>query len=92
MQATYKVHFKYYFLGFFQGLFLGPWIFNIFINDLIGFIKCLPLLYNFADDNTITALEKDITLLKETLPNEGEIEIQWLNDNFMIVKPCKFRQ
>ena len=52
----------------------GPLLFNIFINDLIGFIKKSSLYY-FADDNTITAFEKDITLLKETLQNEAEIEI-----------------
>ena len=46
-----------------------------FINDLIGFIKKSSL-YHFADDNTITAFEKDITLLKETLQNEAEIAIQ----------------
>ena len=53
---------------------LGPLLFNIFINDLIGFIKKSSLYY-FADDNTIAAFEKDITLLKETLQNEAEIEI-----------------
>ena len=29
-------------------------------------------LYNFADDNTITAFEKDIILLKETLQYEAK--------------------
>ena len=50
-------------------------LFIIFINDLIGFIKKLSLC-NFADGNTITAFEKDITLLKETQQNEAEIAIQ----------------
>ena len=31
--------------------------------------------YNFTDDNTIKAFEKDIKLLKETLQNEAEIAI-----------------
>ena len=73
-----------------QESILGPLLFNIFINDLIGFIKN-SLLYNFADDNTITAFEKDITLLKETLQNEAEIAIQWFKDNFMIVNTGKFQ-
>ena len=73
-----------------QGSILGPLLFNIFINDLIGFIKKSSL-YNFADDNTITAFEKDITLLKETLQNEAEIAIQWFKGNFMIVNPGKFQ-
>ena len=73
-----------------QGSILGPLLFNIFINDLIGFIKKSSL-YNFADDNTITAFEKDIILLTETLQNEAEIAIQWFKDNFMIVNPGKFQ-
>ena len=72
-----------------QGTILGPLLFNIFINGLIGFIK-KSLVYNFADDNTITAFEKDITLLK-ALQNEVEIAIQWFKDNFMIVNPGKFQ-
>ena len=67
--------FKSLLSGVAQGLFLEPLLFNIFINDYIGFIKNSSL-YNFADDNTITAFEKDITLLKETPQNEAEIAIQ----------------
>ena len=48
-------------------------------------------MYNFADDNTIVAFEKDITLVKETLQNEAEILIQWFKDNFMIVNPGKLQ-
>ena len=73
-----------------QGSFLEPLLFNIFINDYIGFIKNSSL-HNFADDNTITAFEKDITLLKETPQNEAEIAIQQFKGNFMIVKPSRFQ-
>ena len=38
--------------GVSQEAILRPLLINIFINDLIGFIK-KSLLYNFADDNTI---------------------------------------
>ena len=64
-------------------------LFNIFTNDLTFFIKNSSL-YNFADYNTITAFEKDITLFKETPQNEAEIAIQRFKDNFMIVNPGKF--
>ena len=50
-------------------------LFNIFMNNLIGFRKKSSL-YNFADDNRITAFEKDITLLKGTLQNKAEIATQ----------------
>ena len=66
--------FKSLLSGVSQGSFLELLLFNIFINDYIGFKS--SSLYNFADDNTITAFEKDITLLKETPQNEAEIEIQ----------------
>ena len=86
IQSTFKTLLS----GVPQGSILGPLLFNIFINDLIGFIKKSSL-YNFADDNTITAFEKDIILLTETLQNEAEIAIQWFKDNFMIVNPGKFQ-
>ena len=65
MQSTFQTLLS----GIPQGSILEPLLFNIFINDLVGFVKEFSL-YNFADDNTITAFKKDITLLKETLQNE----------------------
>ena len=64
--------------------------FNVFINDIIGFIKRSSL-YNFVDDKTITAFEKDITLLEETIQNKAKIAIQWFKENFMIVSPGTFQ-
>ena len=65
-------------------------LFNIFINDLIGFIKKSSL-NTFGDDNTIRAFEKDIIFLKETLQKEAEVASQWFKDNFMIVNPGRFQ-
>ena len=86
IQSTFKTIIS----GVPQGSILGRLLFNILINGLIGFIKKSSL-YNFSDDNTIPAFEKDITLFKETAQNEAEIAIQWFKDNFMNVNPGKFQ-
>ena len=59
IQSTFKTLFS----GVPQGMILGPLLFNIFINGLIGFIRKSSV-YNFADDNTITIFERDIILSK----------------------------
>ena len=73
-----------------QGSILGPMLFNIFINDIIFFIKNSDL-SNYADDNTISAWAKSIEELKSILESESEIAIKWFDDNEMIVNPDKFQ-
>ena len=48
-------------------------------------------LYNFADDNTITAFANTISELINALETESEIAMRWFNDNEMIVNPDKFQ-
>ena len=73
-----------------QGSVLGPILFNLFINDLIYFIKELDII-NYADDNTISSYAKSIPELIKILESESEIAINWFNSNDMIVNSDKFQ-
>ncbi len=53
---------------------------TFFINDQLFVVKCY--IYNFADDNTIAEIEKDLVLLRELCVKTG-ICMQWFDDNSM---------
>ena len=72
-----------------QGSILGPILFNIFINDLVYFIK--SDLANFADDNSISTAAKTIPDLISILEVESTKAIEWFRNNEMIVNPEKFQ-
>ena len=74
--------------GVSQESILGPILFNIFINDLMLFIKQANL-DNYADDNTITYFLKFLSNLKATLKNESAEAINWLKQKNMFVNPKK---
>ena len=69
---------------------MGPILFNIFINDLIIFIKYVNL-RNYAYDNTITYFLMFLSCLKTALENESTEAINWLKQNNMLVNPKKFQ-
>ena len=69
---------------------LGPILFHIFLNDLLTVLKKSQL-YNFADENTISAVLKRTDDLLITLKNESELAVKWFRENNMIVNPDKFR-
>jgi len=72
-----------------QGSILGPIIFNIFINDIVYFIK--SDLGNFADDNSISDAATNIPDLIKILEKESTNAIEWFRSNDMIVNPEKFQ-
>ena len=58
-----------------QGSVLGPFIFNLFQNDLIVKLERTSgiYIYNFADDNTIGAAAKDLDGLQHVLKRECNV-------------------
>ena len=73
-----------------QGSILGAILLNIFLNDLLTVLKTSQL-YNFADDNTISAVSKSTDDLLITLKSESELAVKWLRENEMILNPDKFQ-
>ena len=71
-----------------QGSILGPILVNAFWNDLFLLVTEAKLA-NFADDNTIYAVHKDIEKL--LLEDESEAAINWFSVNDMIVNTRKFQ-
>ena len=72
-----------------QGFIFGPILFNIFINDILHVIKTSKL-YNYADDNTVSAAGRVLSKLISNLPEDSLMLIIWFADNHMKANPDKF--
>ena len=81
--------FKLILSGVPQRSILGPILFNVFINDLHMLLNSNNL-FNFADDNTISAFSVTVEGLINILQTETEKSLDWMENNDMIVNPDKF--
>ena len=77
-------------LGVPQRSILEPILFNVFINDLLLFIKETDIC-NFADDTTLYACGKELDTISFKLEIETNRAMQWLKDNEMVANPSKFQ-
>ena len=73
-----------------QGSILGPVLFNIFLNDIFHVIKSCKL-YNYADDNNVSAADHDLSNLVFNLVEDSLRLIKWFAENHMKANPDKFQ-
>ena len=89
-QRKKKVKVGSYLSEWLKGSILGSILFNVFINDLLLFIKETDIC-NFADDATLYACRKDLDTISNKLELETNTAKKWLKDNKMVANPLKFQ-
>ena len=73
-----------------QGTLIGPLLFNIFINDLFLFIRKSGVC-NFADDNTLYSVGKNIENIISDLKTNLVGVMEWFKINSLKANPGKFQ-
>ena len=73
-----------------QGSILGPVLFNIFLNDIFNFVE-ESILYNYADDNTLSYSDTELNKVVDILEKESLNLIHWFSHNQMKANPDKFQ-
>ncbi len=73
-----------------QGSSLGPFIFNVFMNDIFHFIETCDLT-NYADDNTLHNIASTIEAVLSALSTDTKAAIDWFINNYMQANPSKFQ-
>ncbi len=64
---------------------MGPFIYNIFTNDLLLQVTRNGdrNIYNYADDNTVSAWDKTVDCLNNKLTAVSCLLLQWFTENYI---------
>ena len=65
-----------------QGSVLGPFLFNIYLNDLFYLTESTEVC-NFADDTTFFACDENLNSLIKRLEHDSLLAIEWFQNNNM---------
>ena len=71
-----------------QGSLLSVILFNIQFNDIFDITE--SGLYNFADDNNLSAIGDTVEEAKSTLKQQTTNVLKWFDENHLIANPEKF--
>ncbi len=73
-----------------QGSVLGPLLFNIYVNDLVYFIKNTEIC-NFADDNIVNSCGSNLDEVIFELEEDLCQALDWFESNILVVNPSRFQ-
>ena len=74
-----------------KGSLMGPFIFNIFSNDLLLLLEKKCHVFNYADDTSILCNLRNYDSANNDLLSSASTMIHWYKMNYMQANPEKFQ-